>query len=154
MKLTWASQQACIVSMASLRSNVPNTPPSPKAPKPRRDTGCPRKEKVDVRGLEFVIRDVARAHTKGGEHSGTGRDHRGRTAEVILNRPGMVVTLEVLRQHDLVNRAGRTDPCVLERWRRERQVERKIRMGAGKCSEVVVVENLLPRARAVPEAHL
>src|SRR5262245_22076136 len=103
MKLTSASQQACIVSMASLRSNVPKTPPNPKAPKPSRDTGCPRMGNVHVGSLEFVIRNLGRGYAKGGEHSGTGRDHRGWTAKIVFNRPGIAVTLEVLSQHDLVN---------------------------------------------------
>ena len=104
--------------------------------------------------LEFVVRDLPGRDSQVREDLRAGLDHHGWPAEVIFRRPGVRVPAQVFSGHDLVDEAQVAAPIVLRQRRREGYVEGEVRVLMGEAAEIVLVEYLLPRARAIPEAHL
>ena len=103
-------------------------------------------------GFRIRRRRSVRAAPRGRQHLGAGLDHHRRPAEVVFHGPGAVAA-EVVFEDDFVDEAAWPPQCPRAVGRRERDGRRSWVTGC-ELVEIVLVEDLLPRSRAIPETHL
>lgn len=82
-------------------------------------------------------------HSECCEHLGAGLDHHRRSAQVKLGLGRVFMSGEVLFERHLVDESGEPRPFVLRQGRRERGMEREVRVRLLQLHEVILVEEFL-----------